>query len=283
LIIVTKCVTLGDMNMYSVGVDSSPIPAPMLADWSLSRGMVALTTAQVADLLGVPVSQVRIRLHSPVKRGEWVAPARGLWVPIPPQYRAWGAPPVLEFLDALMEYLGVSYYVGWLSAAAIHGSAHHAPQVSQIATSRSVAGRKVGRGRVQFFVRSNVGLVPTVAYRNASGDVPVSTLEVTCLDLVADPMIGGGIDNVATTVVALAEEALDVDKIAALAGLFPQAAVRRLGYILASYTELPVSGALRAAIKTDNEPSLLAPSTNRSGRVDKVWNLVINAELEVEI
>jgi predicted transcriptional regulator of viral defense system len=244
----------------------------------------ALSTAQVAELLRVPCDQVRVRLHAPRQRGEWIAPARGLWVPVPPQYRAWGAPPALEFLDALMTHLNVPYYVGWLSAASIHGSAHHAAQVTQVATGRTVAARAAGRSRIKFYRRGRIAEVPTTAHLSPAGEVPVSTPEATALDVAADPLIAAGMDNAATVIVGMAvENTLEPARLAALVPLYPIAAIRRVGWVLEHHTDLGGLDDLRqAALASGPEPSRLAPYRPRGGPLDRSWNLHVNAELEVE-
>ena len=282
LTIVTIYVTIVNMNTDMAYSPGSPVSARTLADWALSRGYGSLTTREAADLLKVPIEQVRVRLHAPLKRGEWVSPARGLWVPVPPQYRAWGAPPALEFIDAMMAHLGATYYVGWLSAAAIFGASHHAAQVTQIAASKTVVARQVGRSRLEFFHRSNVAMIPTTPWRTSSGDVPVSTPEATCLDMAADPRIAGGIDNVANVIVGLADEDLiNPDKIADLVPLFPVAACRRVGWILQTQTQLPNLEKLHTLLRTD-EPSVLSPGQPRLGRIDRIWNVQLNIDLEVD-
>ena len=116
-----------------------------LADGLLAHGRSAVTTTEAAEILGVPRDQVRVRLNAGVHAGRLFSPSRGLWVAIPPKYRAWGAPPATEFLDQLMTHLGREYYVGWLSAAEIHGAAHQRPQTLQVAVDRPVQGRSFGR------------------------------------------------------------------------------------------------------------------------------------------
>jgi hypothetical protein len=51
--------------------------------------------------------------------------------PRPLEYREAGGPPASWFIDDLMRFLGQPYYVGLLSAAAIHGAAHQQPMVFQ--------------------------------------------------------------------------------------------------------------------------------------------------------
>lgn len=67
--------------------------APRLADWALSHGRSAFSTSDLAGILGVPPAQVSERLSAPLARHEWCTPARGLWVPVPPEYRAWALRP----------------------------------------------------------------------------------------------------------------------------------------------------------------------------------------------
>ena len=63
-----------------------------------------------------------------------VAPRRGFYVIVPLEYRATGAPPPSWFSDNLMRHLGRPYYVGVLSAAALHGAGHQQPQEFQVMT-----------------------------------------------------------------------------------------------------------------------------------------------------
>lgn len=216
---------------------SGRIRAPELASWLLSHGQTSATTAEIARLLGVPEDQVRRRLHVPARRGEWVRPAQGLWIPIPPEYRAWGAPPGIEIVDEVMQHMGVDYYVGWLSAAEVHGVAHQAPQTFQVATRTHVRQRRVGRTRFQFLTRSSLRAIPTFSRTTYAGSARVSTREATILDVAADILVAGGIDNAATVIIELAEDALDMGALADLSERFPVSAGRRIGWILDALTE----------------------------------------------
>jgi predicted transcriptional regulator of viral defense system len=260
------------------------IRAPLAADWALSRGISALTTAEVANMLGSPASQVSQRLASAIRRTEWVTPARGLWVPVPPEYRGWGGPPATEFIDALMRHLGATYYLGWLSAAALFGATHQAPQVAQVAASHLVRNREVGRVRLQFHTRTNAGTFPTTSHLAKSGPVQVSTPEVTALDLAADLIVGGGLDNVATVVVELADQAgLEVSKVTALASHFPPAVGRRLGWILEEFTQIDGLDELQRAVTSATPtPSLLDSLSPARGRRSERWNVRINTAVEIE-
>src|ERR1035437_6065092 len=53
-----------------------------------------------------------------------VRPYRGFYVIVPLEYRTAGAPPASWFIQDLMTFLAQPYYVGLLSAAALHGATH---------------------------------------------------------------------------------------------------------------------------------------------------------------
>lgn len=55
------------------------------------------------------------------------SPYRGFYLVLPPEYREVGAWPAEHFLDPLMRWVGEPYYLGLLTAAALHGAAHQAP------------------------------------------------------------------------------------------------------------------------------------------------------------
>jgi predicted transcriptional regulator of viral defense system len=249
----------------------------------LARGRSSATTTELADLLRVPADVVRVRLHPYVQRGEWVSPARGLWIPVPLEYRLWGAPPGIDIIDAMMGHLRVPYYVGWLAAAELYGAAHHAPQVFQVAVGHHVGDRQVGRTRFRFATRTAVTLLPTTQRVTRTGHATVSTREITMLDIAADVAIAAGLDNAATTIVGLAEDDLDVAALARWSTHFPASAVRRLGWILHTHSDRTDLDPLhRAAAARREAPSLLSPTGPRSGPIDRRWSLQINAEIDVE-
>jgi predicted transcriptional regulator of viral defense system len=276
---VTLSVTIVNMDLAT----AQRVRAPELATWALAHGRAALTTAEIAQLLGVEVDQVRRRLNAPARRGEWVQPTRGLWVPVPPEYQTWGAPPGIEIVDIIMRHRRIGYYVGWLSAAAIHGAAHQAPQVFQVAVDRQLRDRVVGRTRFVFAQRE-VSRIPTIDHPTRAGSAHVSSVAATMLDVADDMIRAAGIDNAATVIVELSEHAsFEMGDLARLAAVFPAAAARRVGWILSEFTERddlePLRRVVRDAVPT---VSRLDPFTNETGPVDDGWRLSINRHLEPE-
>lgn len=251
----------------------------------LARGVSSLTTVQVAELLDVPPEQVRRRLNAPMRRGAWVHPLNGLWIPVPSDFRGWGAPPGIEIVDLLMKHLGVEYYVGWLAAAEIYGATHHAPQVFQVAVARRVRDVDVGRTSFRFMTRSRVGRLPTHSWKTRAGSARVSTPELTLLDVATDVSAVGGLNNAANVIVELAEsENFSMAALLDLIEMYPATTFRRAGWILESYGEdIHLDEWADLASRGPHSLSRLDPSRSLSGPVDSRWRLRINASVEPDL
>lgn len=261
-------------------------PALDLADWLLARGRSAVTTDQAAKMLGVPKEQVRVRLNASVHAKRLFSPSRGLWVAIPAKYRTWGAPPALEFLDQLLVHLGREYYVGWLSAAEIHGAAHQRPQALQVAVDRPVVDRSFGRSHLRFAQQSRAGSLPRQRHNVESGHVWVSTPALTAVDLVDRPELGGGLSNIATVLFELADTTpMDPHDLATLAASYSATAVRRLGYLLELVGASVDTTALARQVEAAPLPRavVLDPRLPRQGGTDRRWGIVINTDVEPDL
>lgn len=255
-------------------------------DGLLAHGRFAVSTAQAAKLLGVPDSQVRARMHRMVQSGRVFSPARGLWVAVPPEYRSWGVLPGTHFIDVLMGHLSRDYYVGWLSAAELHGAAHQRPQEFQVAVDRHVADRDVGRVRMRFHERSRLREVARRRIEVPTGQTWVSTAEVTACDLATDIDLAGGVSNAATVLAELAEtESIDPQRLSDAAQMFPLATSRRLGYLLdrVGFGALGEAVLARVDQHRDFPTDLLVPGELAHGPVDSRWRLRINADVEPDL
>lgn len=152
----------------------------------------------------------RIALKNALRRlaakGRVAVPHRGFYVLVPLEYRAAGAPPAPWFVDDLMAFLARPYYVGLLSAAAIHGAGHQAVQELQVVTTRPLRSIEVGRTRLRFFVKRGLERTPCTRVKTDTGSMAVSTPEATALDLVRYVAPAGHLSNVATVLSELAEQ-----------------------------------------------------------------------------
>ena len=114
--------------------------------------------------------------------------------------------------------------------------------------------------------------------------VRVASPGTTMLMLAADPGICGGIPNVANLVVELAEEHPGFEAEAtADAPLFPDAAARRLGWLLDAFGAGAPDGLVGYCATLASEPSLLSPASTRTGKLDAKWRIVVNEEVDPDI
>lgn len=252
-----------------------------LPDHLLSEGTSWFTAPEAAEAAGVPLDHVYPGLKRLMDRGQIFSPARGFYVPIPPEFRTWGAVPATHFVDAMMRHLDRRYCVGLLSAAELHGAAHQRPQVFQVMVERPLSARRNGRTRLSFHVRSRLAEVPTQRLTTPTGHLVVSTPEATVLDLGSRPADASGLDNVATVLVELAEEGtLKIGALVAATGSSTVSALRRVGWMLDRFTDLDVSE-LRE-LTTTTAPTMLDPHGRRRGPIDTGWGLIVNAYVEPE-
>ena len=261
------------------------IKASNVAKWLLARGISSITTDELADILGVSKTHVPQRMMPLRKRGEIISPANGLWIPIPPEYMTWGAPPAIDFVDTLMRHLKTDYYVGWLSASEIHGASHHAPQVFQVATSRSLRSKSVGRSRFKFYHREHIKLVSLIEIESKNGMIPISSKETTLLDIANDISIVGGVDNAANLIIEMCEYGgPDIETLAKLSELYPTTAVRRLGFLMESFTITPRLEKLSELCKRrKTSVSILDPQLPPTGELNTEWNIRINREVSPDV
>jgi predicted transcriptional regulator of viral defense system len=272
------------MNHIIEKTPPGSVRASELPDWALSHGVTALTTAEVMHLCGLPASQVPQRMAALRRRAKLFSPSRGLWVPIPPQYRTWGAPEPMVYIADTMRHLGADYLVGWLSAAERHGASHHAPQVFQVATGKAVRDRAFGRSRLEFHCRDYVGKATVSAGLLRGTGVRVASPGTTMLMVAADPGISGGMSNVANLVIELAEENPGfAEELAADARLFPDAASRRIGWLLDAFGGGAPCGLSAYCASLPSSPSFLVPSSCRTGVLDVKWNIVVNEEIDPDV
>lgn len=251
-----------------------------LPDSLLSTGRYSITAKELKNL--VPSTYVYRGMEQLKKAGKVFSPAKGFYLVVPPEYRSWGVVPAEWFIDALMEYQGVRYYVALLSAAAMHGAAHQQPQVFQVITSKQVRNRDVGRIRLRFFTSRYVDSTPTVKLPVHTGYVRVSTREGTVFDLVAHPQTSVGLSNVATIVKQLGQ--LDGKVLARIGAARPRADSRRVGWLVERFSPDADLGSLRKIAQPEiGEPVALDSRGLRKGERDKRWGVLINASIEPDI
>lgn len=218
------------------------------------------------------------------RQGRIASPRRGFYVVVPLEYRVAGCPPASWFIDDLMRYLGQPYYVGLLSASALHGAAHQQPMVFQVVTDRPTRPMSAGRVHIELHQSRVVAEVPVDATQTSTGAMRVATPEATAFDLVRYPEACGHWSNVATVLAELAES-LDGPRLSALAPLFKIPDVQRLGFLLERVGQFgPAEPLLEWLQQRRVRPVPLRTDWKRGERSpDPRWRVIPNEEPEVDL
>lgn len=251
----------------------------------LARGRHTFTRTEAQAALGSSAIATYHSLRRLRKRGWLVMPRRGFYLIVDPGHRELGALPATAWIDDLMRFHGVPYYVGLLTAAAIHGAAHQQPQELQVVAGAVLRPLAAGRVRIRFFFTSRMALAVTERVKTTSGYIPVSTPEMTAWDLVRYRKGAGSIDHVATVLSELGER-LDAKRLLAVAkGHGEMPVIQRLGYLLEATGHAGLTGDLAGLVDRANpkfvrlEPRSLGPVSAREER----WRVLVNTTLEVEV
>jgi predicted transcriptional regulator of viral defense system len=255
-----------------------------LVDELQSRGKYSFTRRDLGDADQRTDIAFEAAVRRLKKQGRLASPRRGFFVVVPAEYRQAGCPPASWFIHDLMRALGQPYYVGLLSAAAIHGAAHQQPMLFQVVTDRPTRSARAGRVRVEFHMSRHVRDAPTIDVQTETGSMRVSTPEATAYDLVRFPAAAGHLDNVATVLAELAER-LDASNLAALAPHYSAADVQRLGYLLdlVGGRDL-VEPLVRTLADRRHRRVLLAPGAGADGeQADARWRVIPNVVVETDL
>ena len=167
----------------------------------LERGQHHFTTENAVQALSGDRKPIARALKRLISKGELASPQRSFYVVVPPEYKVLGCLPAEQFIPHLMGKLGEPYYVGLLSAAQLHGAAHHRPQRFQVMVGKPRTSIECGRVYVDFHVRKDLERVATVAMNTPRGPVRISSPEATALELVGYAKHAGGLGNIATILV----------------------------------------------------------------------------------
>lgn len=249
-----------------------------------ASGRYTFTPADVRA--GLTKSDVAIAnaLRRFTKRGRVATPRRGFYVIVPTEYRAAGAPPPSWFIDDLMSYLGQPYYVGLLTAAALHGASHQQPMVFQVVTDRPTRPAISGRIRAEFRMSRSVESTPVADVQTETGSMRVSTPEATSIDLVRFSAACGGWSNVATLLAELAKQ-IDPERLCSLAAGTKTPEIQRLGFLLDRAGQPRLADPLLRVLSAKRyRPVLLAPDAPRGeDRAVSPWRVIPNQDVEPDL
>lgn len=253
-----------------------------LPDTLLAEGISTFTTSEARDRLGLNHENAKRALARLGQSGRLFSPARGFYVVIPPEFRSWRVIPAAYFIDQMMSALDRTYYVALLSAAALHGASHQAPQVFQVMCDPPLRDRDLHRVRLRFSSGAHVADAPVVTKNVPTGTIRVATPELTVVDLVSLPRRAGGLGNVATVLREIGD--LDCGALARLAIGRDRSIARRVGWMVENFGSCDDLEPLRDVAAPDQgEPVLLSAGGKKRGRADRTWGVRVNTQIEPDV
>ena len=248
-----------------------------------SQGRYAFTVGELKNNFNVSGQALQQNLFRLKRKKEIAFIRQGFYVVIPPEYSKLGMLPPYLFIDDLMKSLDKPYYVGLLSAAALHGAAHQQPTgytvITQIPPPRSIEKLKIIFFSKQEFLQDGI-----IRKNTPAGYINVSSPELTALDFF-NYIHKFGINRITTILQELSEE-MKPSRLQKIAVQYPiTAALQRLGYILEKET---TSEKLSDTLwKTLNKrvffPVPLSPQKGKKGKIDSRWKVIINMEIESDL
>ncbi|MBX3183859.1 MAG: type IV toxin-antitoxin system AbiEi family antitoxin [Polyangiaceae bacterium] len=258
-----------------------------LRDWIEAlpeEGRYTFTRPDVDAVTDASAKTVKMTLRRLKRSGAIVAPRQDFFVVVPREYRAAGCPPASWFVDDLMRYLGRRYYVGLLSAAALHGAGHQQPMAFQVMVESVERSIQAGRARIDFHVSSVFDGAATQLIQTETGAMRVATPETTAFDLVRFPAASGYWSNIATVLSELAEQ-LDPEALAASAARVARTDVQRLGWLLDFVDQPDLADALAPTIAGKRlRPTPLTGGRESAGApLDPRWHVLVNDDVEPDL
>jgi predicted transcriptional regulator of viral defense system len=215
---------------------------------------------------------------------------RGFWVVVPVEYGLKGVVDPIEYIAQLMNFLSQKYYIGLLSAAAIHGAAHQQPMELVLVTSSNHLREKVKNDvKISFVSKKEIPQKYLQQITVKSGYIPVSMPELTAIDLLLYIKNVGGINRVATVLSELAE-VIDFEKINVDFFQYANTAdIQRLGYLLDTLGFIEIADSLfkktnEANLKFRKYPLCIKKQSIKSTDLpaDEKWKIIINEEIETD-
>jgi hypothetical protein len=176
------------------------------------------------------------------------------------------------------------YYLGLLSAAAMHGSSQQAVQVTQVMTLLPVRPMQVGRLRIEFHVKASLERTPLTELRGLAAPLAVSSPEATALDLVVFNQSIGGTERAAEVISGLLPTMSAAGLRQALLAESRVAVKQRLGYIFEILGATKLANIVEASLPARTMRILLqlaTPSTGASAIAP--WGVVDNIELKAKL
>ncbi|MEI8296180.1 MAG: type IV toxin-antitoxin system AbiEi family antitoxin [Alphaproteobacteria bacterium] len=253
------------------------------------QGHITFRLNEAASVSGISLQKARLSAYRLSQKNRIFRAYRNFYVIVPLEYQNTGCPPPDWFIAPLMHHMGTDYYVGLLSAAALHGAAHQQPMIFQVLTAKYSKLILAPSMNIQLY-RNNPIYHPGIEQKKTvAGYINVSTPELTAFDLIRYAKASGHYNHIATVLAELAEK-IDARKLAFTVEALCQEQrawiyVQRLGYLLDVVGFEKFADPLAALIRKCNPKFgyLVAGKPTKKLETQQRWHLYINDTIEADL
>ncbi|MEO8405195.1 MAG: type IV toxin-antitoxin system AbiEi family antitoxin [Chitinophagaceae bacterium] len=250
-----------------------------------SQGRYSFGLEELKQALQVSNKAVNQALYRAKTREKVAQVRKGFYAILSPEYTKQGMVPPTLLIDDMMKMLNRRYYVGLISAAALHGAAHQQPMeyfvITQKPALRNIKNKKL---KINFYVKKDWSAESVIEKKTDAGYINVSSPELTALDLLFY-MDAISLNNTLTILKELTQE-IKPAVLQKTASKYPQVAtIQRLGYILDKELKSEKLGAvLLKVLKDKNVFSVpMSNSKIKDGSLDEKWKVINNTNIEADI
>lgn len=230
---------------------------------------------------------INLALSRLSNKGRIISIYKGFYLIVPPEYSSRSILPPILFIHQLMQYIGRFYYVGLLSAAALHGAAHQQPQEFFVMTNSKQAPTQRKGLKINYIKKKNIPENLIEKRKTESGYVYVSNPELTATDLIYYHNRIGGLNRAATVLSELAEAIKPKNINQELIQNVPMTTLQRLGFILENILkQYNLSEKLYNQLQKRKSKLFMQPL--KSGTIkdefyrDRKWKIIVNINIEIE-
>lgn len=253
-----------------------------------SRGKFVFSLEKVkVDFPDISEQAIILALTRLSKKGRVLSVYKGFYLIIPAEYSSRGLLPPMLFIDSLMKYVDKPYYVGLLSAAALHGAAHQQPQEFFVVTnSKQLTTHKKGL-KINYVTKRNIPEGLLEKRKTESGYVNISNPELTAVDLIYYDNRVGGINRAASVLNELVEVMKPERITGELIETFSVPSIQRLGYILDVVLDQKVLAdklySESKSLKKEFFRQPLKAGEEKTGfQTNDRWKIIINVNIEID-
>lgn len=253
-----------------------------------SQGKYVFSLVKVrTDFPDLSESAVKRALDRLSNKGRVISIYKGFYLIVPPEYSSRGVLPPLLFIDNLMQFVGKPYYVGLLSAAALHGAAHQQPQEFFVITDNRQTNTQKKGLKINYITKKKISDSFLERRKTEFGYVNISNPELTAADLVYYDNRIGGLNRAATVLNELAE-VMKADRITIeFTNILTVPTIQRLGYLLDIVLERKVLAdrlytVARVSEKKFYRQPLKAGEEKTGFQTNNRWKVIVNTDIEID-